>query len=158
MKIKLLCVGKTKNAYLKEALRDYIKRIRRYTTCEYIEIKAEKRSKKYSAEQSKARECERIQNMLSSNEQVVALDEGGTHYTSVEFSEFLAARQVRGDIKTLTFVTGGATGLTRTFLQQADTVISLSKMTFPHQLCRLMIAEQLYRAYTILAGEAYHKI
>jgi 23S rRNA (pseudouridine1915-N3)-methyltransferase len=158
MTIKLLCVGKAKEPYLSQAINEYLKRIHRYVPVEYIEIKAEKRGKKYRESEVKQRECERIHKMLTPQEFVAALDEKGAQYSSVEFSEFISRYRIRGDIKTLTFVTGGATGFSETFLSEADVVLSLSKMTFPHQLCRLILVEQLYRAFTIMAGESYHKI
>ncbi len=157
MRIKIICVGKTKEQYVSQALDEYLQRVRRYTNTEYIEIKAARRGKKYSDLEVKKRESERIRKAITSQEFVVALDEKGDQYSSVEFSEFIARCQVRGDIKILTFITGGATGFTEAFLSEADIVFSLSKMTFPHQLCRLILAEQLYRAYTIIAGEMYHK-
>ena len=158
MTIKLLCVGKIREHYLHEALDEYLKRLRRYIPVEYVEIKAKKRGKKSPESEVKQQEGERLRKMLTPQEFVVALDEKGMHYSSVEFSQFISRCQVRGDIKTLTFVTGGATGLLEAFLSEADVVLSLSKMTFPHQLCRLILLEQLYRAYTIMAGESYHKI
>ena len=157
MTIKLLCIGKTKDTYLRLAIDEYLRRIRHYTSLEYIEIKAEKRRKTESESQVKEREYEKLQRVLSSQEFVVALDERGTQYSSREFSKFISQHQIRGDVKTLTFVTGGATGFAEKFFDEAKSVISLSKMTFPHQLCRLILVEQLYRAYSILAGEAYHK-
>jgi 23S rRNA (pseudouridine1915-N3)-methyltransferase len=158
MTIKLLCVGKIKEQYLSQTIDDYLKRLRRYVPVEYIEIKARKRRKNYNDHQVKQRECEKIRKRLMPQEFVIALDEGGIQRSSVGFSEFISRCQVRGDIKTLTFVTGGATGLLESFLSEAATVLSLSTLTFPHQLCRLILIEQLYRAYTIMAGESYHKI
>lgn len=158
MTIKLLCVGKIKERYLSEAIDDYLRRMRRYVLIEYVEVKTEKREKNSRASEIKQREYERLRKMVTSQEFVVALDEKGIQYSSVEFSEFIARCQVRGDIKILTFVTGGAIGFSEAFLSEADVVLALSKMTFPHQLCRLILVEQLYRAYTIMAGEPYHKI
>lgn len=157
MTIKLLCVGKTREKYLRLALEEYLRRLRHYVPVEYKEIKAEKRKKTENDEQTKQRECERISQALSPQSVVVVLDERGRQYSSSEFSQFISRYQDRGNVKTLTFVTGGATGFSETFLKDADNVVSLSKMTFPHQLCRLILVEQLYRAYTILAGEPYHK-
>lgn len=157
MTIKLICVGKTKDTYLKHGIEDYLKRVRRYNSFEYVEVKAGKRSKKSYEPEVQQRECETIRKALTPGEFLVVLDERGQHYSSVELAEFISRCQVRGDIKILTFVTGGATGFTRTFLNEADVVLSLSRMTFPHQTCRLLLLEQLYRAYTIIAGESYHK-
>ena len=157
MTIKLLCVGKIRKPYLQQAIDKYVKRIRHYTSLEYTEIKAEKRGKTKNDLQVKQREWEKIRKAIAVQDTVVALDEHGIKYSSMEFSDFIARYQSRGDIKKLVFVIGGTTGFLDEFLKQADIVISLSKMTFPHQLCRLILVEQLYRAYTILAGESYHK-
>ena len=156
MTIKFLCVGKIKDSSLQEAINEYLKRLRHYTTIEYREIKAEKRKKTENDVQIRQRECERLRQVLTPQEIVVALDEHGKSYSSVEFSQFLAHYQRRGEVKTLTFVIGGATGFAEEFLQEAQECVSLSALTFPHQLCRLILAEQVYRAYTILAGESYH--
>lgn len=157
MLIKLICVGKTKETYLKHGIEDYLKRVRRYTPLEYVEVKAGKRSKKSYEPDVQQRECEAIRKALTPKEFLIVLDERGQPYSSVELAEFISRCQVRGNIKILTFVTGGATGFTKTFLNEADVVLSLSRMTFPHQICRLLLLEQLYRAYTIIAGESYHK-
>jgi len=157
MTIKILCIGKTREKYFRLAVDEYLRRIRHYTPVEYTEIKAEKRKKTENDHQVKHRECEKIRQTISPQSVVVALDERGTQYSSREFSECISRYRDRGDVKTLTFVTGGATGFSETFLKNADSVMSLSKMTFPHQWCRLIFVEQLYRAYTILAGESYHK-
>jgi 23S rRNA (pseudouridine1915-N3)-methyltransferase len=157
MTIKLLCVGKVREKYLRQAIDDYLTRIRHYIPIDYTEIKAEKRKKTEPDELVKQRECEKIRKMLPSQGIVIALDERGKQHSSTEFSQMISQYQVRGDVKTLTFVTGGATGFSKKFLNQAGSVLSLSKMTFPHQLCRLILVEQLYRACTILAGEPYHK-
>lgn len=157
MTVKLLCIGKVKDRGIKQAIDDYLTRLRYYTSIEYLELKAEKRKKTDNDAQVKQRECEHISKRLTPQDVVIALDEHGEHYTSVEFAHVLAEYQVRGEIKHVVFVTGGPTGFTDEFLKRADKILSLSKMTLPHQLCRLIFAEQLYRAYTILAGEAYHK-
>lgn len=157
MTIRLLCVGKTREKHFREAIENYLRRIRHYTSIEYIEIKAEKRKKTENSEQIKQRECEKIRQAIPPQSIVIALDERGAQYSSREFSQLLSRYQDRGNVKTLMFVTGGATGFSEEFLKNVDSVMSLSKMTFPHQLCRLIFVEQLYRAYTILAGESYHK-
>ena len=158
MTIKLVCIGKTKEAYARQGIDDYRRRIRRYVSLNYQELKAEKRRENTPDTEIQQREYECIQKALTPQDYVVALDEHGVQYSSVEFADFISRCQMQGRIKTLTFVTGGATGFSRVFLQQADHVVSLSKMTFPHQLCRLVLLEQVYRAYTILAGEPYHKV
>lgn len=157
MTLRVLCVGKTREAYLRNGVDDFRSRIRRYAQLEYCELKAEKRRKKTPDAEVRQRECERIQRALTPREYVVALDERGRQFSSQEFADFLARCQADGTIKTLTFVMGGATGLTSDVRRQARTVMSLSSLTFPHQLCRMILLEQLYRAYTMLAGEPYHK-
>lgn len=158
MTIKLMCIGKTKEAYARQGIDDYRQRIRRYvSSIDYQELKAEKRRKNTPDAEIQRREYECIQKALTPQDCVIALDEHGVQYSSVEFADFISRCQMQGRSKTLTFVTGGATGFSRAFLQEADYVVSLSKMTFPHQLCRLVLLEQIYRAYTILAGEPYHK-
>ena len=157
MIIKLLCVGKLKAPKLQQALDEYLKRIQHYTSIEYREIKAEKRKKTERDESVKQRECEHLTKCLDPQDVVIALDEHGTQYSSREFAHCISQYQLRGDVKRLVFVTGGATGFSKDFLQRADKILSLSHMTFPHQLCRLIFVEQVYRAYTILAGESYHK-
>lgn len=158
MKIRLLCVGKIKERYLQQTIDEYLKRLRSYTSIEYTELKAETRKKTEEDYQVKQREFERIHKIIRPRDFVIALDEHGTQYSSSEFSEYISRYQSRGDVKQVVFVTGGATGFSHEFLQRADHIMSLSKMTFPHQLCRLIFIEQLYRAYTIIAGESYHKV
>jgi len=158
MTIRLICVGKTKNTYIQEGVNEYIRRIRRYVSLDYVELKAEKRRKNTPDADAQQRECERIQKVITPQEYVVVLDEHGAQYSSGEFAEFISNCQIHGAIKILTFVTGGVTGFTRLLLQQANNVLSLSRMTFPHQFCRVILLEQVYRAYTIIAGEPYHKV
>ena len=157
MTIKLLTVGAIKEAELRKLIDMYLQRIRHYTPLECQEIKAEKRGKTEADPQVKRREAEKLRQRLTPHETVIALAEQGRQYTSGEFAAMLGQYQLRGEVKTLTFVIGGATGLDDEFVRSAARVWSLSKMTFPHQLCRLIMLEQLYRAYTILAGEPYHK-
>lgn len=158
MTIKFLCVGKITEPSLQEAIEDYLKRLRRYTSVEYREIKAEKRKKTENDLQVRRREYERLRQAIGPQELVIALDEHGSVHSSLEFSQLLAQYQEHGEVKTVTFVIGGATGFAEEFLRKAQVVLSLSRMTFPHQLCRLILVEQIYRAYTILAGEPYHKM
>ena len=157
MVIKLVCVGKIKEPHLQPAIDEYLRRIGHYAPIEYQEIKAESRAKTEPDEQIKRREYEKIRQSLAPHDCMIALDERGTQYSSAEFAEFFARYQSRGDIKRLVFVTGGATGLAAQCLKEAQHTLSLSRMTFPHQLCRLLFLEQVYRALTILAGESYHK-
>ncbi|GAK53100.1 ribosomal RNA large subunit methyltransferase H [Candidatus Moduliflexus flocculans] len=157
MIIKLVCVGKIKELYLLPGIEEYLERIRHYTPVEYVEIKAETRKKHEPDALIKQREADKIRQTLMSNDCVIALDEHGKEFSSEQFAGMLSRYQQRGDVKRLAFVTGGATGLAEEFLHRADMMLALSKMTFPHQLCRLILLEQVYRGLTILAGESYHK-
>jgi len=157
MIIKLVCVGKVKEPYVLSGLEDYLQRIRHYTPVEYVEIKAETRKKHEPDALVKQHEAEKIRQALTSQDCVIALDEHGKEFSSEQFAGMFARYQQRGDVKRLVFVTGGATGLTEEFFNRAEMVLSLSRMTFPHQLCRLILLEQIYRGFTILAGESYHK-
>ncbi|MCP4403502.1 MAG: 23S rRNA (pseudouridine(1915)-N(3))-methyltransferase RlmH [bacterium] len=157
MTITLLAIGKIKERSLRQLIDDYLARIRHYTRFEYIELKAESRRKTKNDACVKTRECEKIQKTLHPQDLVVALDEHGAEYTSLEFAKFLEGRQLRGDVKRIVFVIGGATGFSEEFLSSTHQRLSLSKMTLPHQLCRLLFVEQLYRAFSIVAGESYHK-
>ncbi len=157
MTITLLAVGKIREAALCRLIDEYLARIRHYTNFEYVELKAEKRKKTENDACVKARESEKIQKTLNPQDLVIALDERGPEMTSLKFAKFLEGYQVRGDVKRIVFVIGGATGFSEEFLRSAHQRMSLSKMTLPHQLCRLLFVEQLYRAFSITAGEAYHK-
>ena len=157
MTVTLLAVGKIKDGALLRLIDEYCKRIRHYTRFEYIELNAEKRKKTDNDDCVKARECEKIRKALQPQDLIVALDERGTEYTSLKFAKYLEGHQVRGNVKRLVFVIGGATGFSDDFLQSTNMRISLSKMTLAHQLCRLLFVEQLYRAFSIIAGESYHK-
>jgi 23S rRNA (pseudouridine1915-N3)-methyltransferase len=157
MTITLLAIGKLKEASLQKLIHEYLARIRRYTNFEYIELKAEKRKKTENDACVKARECEKIQKTLNPQDLVIALDEHGAEQTSLEFAKFLEGHQLRGNVKRIVFVLGGATGFSDEFLKAADQQLALSRMTLPHRLCRLLFVEQLYRALSIVAGESYHK-
>lgn len=157
MTLTLLAIGKIKETSLQTLIGEYLTRIRHYTNFEYIELKAEKRKKTENDACVKAREYEKIQKTLKPQDLIIALDERGVEQTSTEFAKFLEDHQLRGDIKRIVFVIGGATGFSDEFLKSAQKRLALSKMTLPHQLCRLLFVEQLYRAFSIIAGESYHK-
>ncbi len=157
MIIKVVCIGKVKEPYVLPGIEDYLQRIRHYAPVEYAEIKAETRNKHEPDALVKHREAEKIRQAIASQDCVIALDEHGKEFSSEQFAAFLSRYQQRGDVKRLVFVTGGATGLSEEFLDTADVALALSRMTFPHQLCRLVLLEQIYRGLTILAGESYHK-
>lgn len=153
MKICLLMVGKTTVSYLQEALDDYAGRLKHYIACELTVIPAAKGGA--SADLQREREGELILARLEEGDAVVLLDERGREFSSMEFSSYLSRKmqEARGR---LVFVTGGAYGFSGRVLERARERVSLSRMTFPHQLARVVFLEQLYRAMTIVRGESYH--
>ncbi|HZH70425.1 MAG TPA: 23S rRNA (pseudouridine(1915)-N(3))-methyltransferase RlmH [Flavobacteriaceae bacterium] len=155
MKIKLLAVGKTDNTHLQWFMEDYIKRLGFYITFEFITLPDIKKTKSHSVDILKQKEGESILKQLNSTDILFLLDEKGKSYTSVGFSEFLQ-KQMNRSIKQLVFVIGGPYGFSDAVYARAQGKISLSNMTFSHQMIRLFFVEQLYRAFTILRNEPYH--
>ena len=155
MKICLLVIGKTDEAYLQKGLELFLKRIPHYISFEMKAIPDIKNSKNLSEDQQKEKEGELIIQQLAPSDELILLDENGTETSSVEFARFLEKRMISG-IKRLVFVIGGPYGFSATVYSRANGKLSLSKMTFSHQMVRLIFAEQLYRAMTILKGEPYH--
>lgn len=155
MKIKLICVGKTVNSYLKEGEAEYLKRLKHYTPVEKIEIPELKNAKKLSKDQIKNQEGQLILNQIKPGETIILLDERGKHHSSMEFSKYLQKKFNSGG-KGIAFIIGGAYGFSDEIYNKATDKISLSKMTFSHQMVRLFFLEQIYRGFTILKGEPYH--
>ena len=155
MKIKLLAVGKTDHKNLQLFLDDYIKRLGFYVTFEFKIIPDIKNSKSLSELKQKQKEGELILKQLEPSDALFLLDETGKTYSSIGFSEFLNKKMSSG-LKTLTFAIGGPYGFSDEVYQRATGKISLSQMTFSHQMVRLFFLEQLYRAFTILKNEPYH--
>ncbi|MCH2223371.1 MAG: 23S rRNA (pseudouridine(1915)-N(3))-methyltransferase RlmH [Crocinitomicaceae bacterium] len=155
MKIKLICVGKTIKGYLKDGENEYLKRLKHYCSVEMIEIPELKNAKKMSRAQIKAEEGKLILNLIKPQEQLILLDENGHQFGSVQFSKFIEKRKNQGG-KSIIFVIGGAYGFSDDVYVKSQSKISLSSMTFSHQMVRLFFLEQLYRAHTILKGEPYH--
>lgn len=155
MNIKLLAIGKTDNKELQTLLNDYIKRLSFYVKFDMEIIADIKNAKNLSEAQQKQKEGELILSKLSPTDFLILLDEKGKEFTSVGFADELQKRMNAG-IKTLVFVIGGPYGFSDDVYQQAKGKISLSKMTFSHQMIRLFVIEQLYRGFTILRNEPYH--
>lgn len=155
MKIKLLFLGKTKEDYLAQGIDDFSKRLSHYTRLEISYIKVKNRKGK-SAPEIRAYENLLLNNHIEPSAYRVALDSTGTQLSSEKLSEMIDTLEKRG-IKELCFVIGGPLGLDNEQKQCADIILSLSPMTFTHDMCRLLLLEQIYRAYTIKAGEKYHK-
>lgn len=155
MNIRLIAIGKTDNPQLQTLISDYIKRLSHYVNFD-LEILADiKNVKNLSESQQKEKEGELILAKIAAADFLVLLDENGKEFSSVGFSEEIQKRMNSG-IKTLTFVIGGPYGFSQTVYQRANSKISLSQMTFSHQMVRLFFTEQLYRAFTIIKGEKYH--
>jgi 23S rRNA (pseudouridine1915-N3)-methyltransferase len=155
MKITFLTVGKTEDAYLKEGIDKYVKRLKHYTKLELAEIPELKNTKALSPEQQKAKEAELILKKITPLDFVVLMDEKGSEYTSSQFAAYINKKGVTTSAN-LIFIIGGPYGFDPSVYQRANDKISLSRMTFSHQMVRLFFVEQLYRAYTILKGEPYH--
>lgn len=155
MKIDLLFVGKTDNSYLKEGILIYNKRLSHYTNISIVEIPDIKSAASLSESQIKEREADSILKRVGENDFLVLLDEHGKMLSSVEFANNIESHLIRGTKKVI-FVIGGAYGFADRVYKRADNKISLSKMTFSHQMVRLILVEQIYRAFTILKGEPYH--
>jgi 23S rRNA (pseudouridine1915-N3)-methyltransferase len=155
MKIKLLLIGKTDTDYIKQGIEEYEKRIRHYIPYESIVIPALKNAAGFSAPDIKIREAEQLIKNIAVSDYLVLLDERGKGLNSVDFSGFLGQRFSSG-IKSLVFIVGGAFGVSDTIKKKANFILSLSQMTFSHQMVRLFFLEQLYRGLTILNNESYH--
>lgn len=152
MKLRLLWVGKTQEAWVKTGIEEYAGRVKRYSQFEIAEIKEEKGA---LPEQMRLREAERIEKLLPKNSRLILLDEAGEQFTSPSFAEMLT-RYRDSSTPEITFVIGGAYGFPDELRKRADRLISLSKMTFTHQMIRPFFLEQLYRAFTIMNNEGYH--
>lgn len=155
MTIKLIAIGKTDSKELQSLISDYVKRLGHYVKFEFEIIPDIKNAKNLSEEQQKSKEGALILHKISTSDVLVLLDEKGKQFSSIEFSTLLQKRMNSG-IKCLCLVIGGPYGFNPAVYERANQKISLSKMTFSHQMVRLFIAEQLYRAFTILRNEPYH--
>lgn len=155
MKIKLLLVGKTVEQYLRKGIGDYQERLKHYVPFDIVEIPELKQASALSRDQIKSREGELILKQLRDSDNVILLDEHGSRYTSVAWARHLESVMLHGS-RDITFVIGGSYGFSQQVYDRADSMLSLSDMTFSHQLVRLLFVEQLYRAFTIIKGEPYH--
>ena len=159
MKITVLCVGRVKEKYFAGAISEYMKRLTRYCRPEIIAVPDEKTPENAPpAVEQKIRETEgaRLIGKMSPDAYRVALAIDGKMLSSEELSGFLSERMVRG-VSHLEFLIGGSLGLSEEVLRKADFRLSFSRMTFPHQLMRVILLEQVYRGFKIMAGEPYHK-
>jgi len=154
MKIKVIVVGKTEDGYLKTGIDEYLKRLKHYCNLDLVIIPAIK-TKLQDFSQQKKTEGELILQNVQTGDFLVLLDETGEQFSSVNFSKFLQQQMNKG-LKTLVFVIGGPFGFSDEVYNRSNFKLSLSKMTFSHQMVRLFFFEQLYRGFTILKGEKYH--
>lgn len=159
MRIAIACVGRLKERYWREAAAEYVKRLSRYAQTEILEVEDEPAPERYSDAQrtaAMAREGERLLNQIQPRDFVAALCVDGNRLASEDFAAELDSWMSRGATR-IVFVVGGSLGLSPAVLARANARISLSDMTFPHQLARVLLLEQVYRAFKILNNETYHK-
>ena len=155
MKIVLVVVGKTNEKYLIEGISDYQKRLRHYAKFQIVEISNIKNAKSFSEIELIKKEGEMILKQINTSDYLVLLDDKGNNFSSPSFAEKLQQWMISGK-KRLIFVVGGAYGFSQQVYDRGNEKLSLSKMTFSHQMVRLFFVEQLYRGYTILNNEPYH--
>ncbi|HEL1639877.1 TPA: 23S rRNA (pseudouridine(1915)-N(3))-methyltransferase RlmH [Streptococcus suis] len=159
MKIKLITVGKLKENYLKDGIAEYAKRLGRFSKFEMIEVADEKtpdRSSQAEKDQILKKEAERITSKIGERDYVIVLAIEGKQYASEEFSQLISDVTVKG-YSDISFVIGGSLGLDPKIKKRANILISFGKLTLPHQLMRLVLVEQIYRAFMIHQGSPYHK-
>lgn len=159
MNIRILAVGSIKESFYKDAISEFKKRLTRYTSLEIVEVKDEKTVEKASEaidRRIKAAEGKRLLSKLNDNDFVVVLAIEGKKLSSVEFSQKLAEWEVSAGSR-MTFIIGGSIGLCDEVIKRADVLLSFSDMTFPHQLMRVILCEQIYRSHRIRNNEPYHK-
>lgn len=155
MKVKLLMVGKTVQQFINSGFENYQQRMVHYIPFEYKVISELKKTKNLSEKQQKTKEGELILNQIQPADFVVLLDENGKELSSVGFARWIEKLMING-MKDVVFVVGGAYGFSEQVYKRCNFKMSLSKMTFSHQMVRLIFIEQLYRAMTIIKGEPYH--
>ncbi|MBP1755437.1 MAG: hypothetical protein H6Q59_1835 [Firmicutes bacterium] len=159
MKVTLICVGKLKEKYLTQGVEEYMKRLGRYCNLEIVELADEKTPDNASAvmeEMIKKKEGERILKALKEDSYCIALAIEGFMLSSTDLAEKIDTLGVNG-VSHISFIIGGSLGLSDEVLKRADYKLSFSKMTFPHQLMRMILVEQIYRSYRIISNQPYHK-
>ncbi len=156
--IKIICVGKLKEDYLKSAVQEYSKRLSKYCKLDIVELTDEKIPDKLNesiAQEIKFKECENILRHIKNDSYIIALDLNGKQYSSEEFSKKLDNISMKSS--NVTFIIGGSLGFNKHLLDLCHEKICFSKMTFPHQLIRVFLLEQIFRAFKISNGETYHR-
>lgn len=158
LNIQIICIGKLKETYLKSAINEYTKRLSRYCKLSILELPDEKIPDKINdnlSHEIKTKECDAILRHIKKDSYVIALDLKGKQFTSEEFSSEIESISMTSS--TITFIIGGSLGLTSELLNSCHQKICFSKMTFPHQLIRVFLLEQIFRAFKISHGETYHR-
>ncbi len=159
MKITIICVGKVKEKFYRDAIEEYAKRLSKYCKFEIIEVADEKTPDKASSveeEQIKEKEAQRILAKIKPDSYVCTLEITGKELSSVELAAWIEKTAIGGRSQ-ICFIIGGSLGLHSSVLRRSDFALSFSRMTFPHQLMRVILSEQIYRAYRIISKEPYHK-
>ncbi|MEA4982307.1 MAG: 23S rRNA (pseudouridine(1915)-N(3))-methyltransferase RlmH [Paludibacter sp.] len=155
MKVLLLMIGKTNQESLQQLIQDYMNRIQHYVNFETAIIPELKNTKNLPVAEQKEKEADLILKQIDNQDDIVLLDERGKQYSSLAFAEFMD-KKMNSSIKRMVFVVGGPFGFSKKIYDRANGKISMSPMTFSHQMIRLIFTEQLYRAMTIIRGENYH--
>lgn len=155
MKIALLQVGKTSEKYLTDGISTFEERVRKYTAFEIFTIPDIRDTRNMPASEQKSREGEKVLQFFKSDDYIVILDDKGKEFSTIEFSSWLE-KMFMSQKKRIVFVIGGAWGFSDEVYRMADMSLSLSRLTFSHQMVRLLFLEQLYRAFTVIKGEPYH--
>lgn len=155
MKITLIAIGKTDDQYIVDGVEKYLKRLKHYIKFEVQIIPDIKNSKNLTADEQKAKEAELFLKNINNNDEVIILDERGIEISSTHFADLLNKKMI-SNVHNLVFLIGGPYGFDNNIYKRANYKLSLSKMTFSHQMIRLFFVEQVYRAFTILKGEPYH--
>ncbi len=158
LSINVICIGKIKENYLKNAIEEYSKRLSKYCKLTITELPDEKIPDKLNnslENDIKTKECNNIINHIKKDSYIIALDLNGKQFTSEEFSKKIENLSMENS--NLTFIIGGSLGLTKKLLDMCDLKVCFSKMTFPHQLIRVFLLEQVFRAFKIQKGETYHR-
>lgn len=155
MKISLVCIGKTDEKFIQEGIDKYLKRLKHYINFQLLVMPDVKNVKNLSESQQKEKEGELLLKQIGNSDFVILLDEKGKEFRSVEFAGFLEQKAL-ASVQHLVFLIGGPYGFSDTVISRANDKISLSKLTFSHQMVRLFFVEQVYRGFSILKGEPYH--
>jgi 23S rRNA (pseudouridine1915-N3)-methyltransferase len=155
MRLKIICMGKTRERFIQAGIAKYVRYLKHYVDVEIKELKEERISGLKEAPLIRKKEAERICKISSENSLSIALDERGREFTSHEFATFVN-KAIESGVREVRFIIGGAMGLDESVTEKADTVMALSRWTLTHEMARLVLLEQLYRAFTIIRGKTYH--